>query len=137
MPGLLFFMLSESVISVHMQCTFFMIALACLCLPSWDFLILTQCNVMDILCNNKDAVYYYHTTLWTAYIQVCFCLNMFQIGCTRYDYSLHTQPDTYGHGQLPHNIWLYWSMLIYTYVHACNQNGGGSTNSYHYTIFGI
>ena len=36
-----------------------------------------QCNVIDLLCNNIDAVYYY-TSLLTTYIQVCFCLNVFQ-----------------------------------------------------------
>ena len=33
------------------------------------------CDV-DLLSINRDAVYYY-TTLLTAHIQVCFCLNIF------------------------------------------------------------
>ena len=73
------FMLSECAISVCIVCTCFIIAFICLCLPSWDFLLLTPCNVMGLLFNNKDAAYY-QITLLPGYIQVCFCLNVFWTG---------------------------------------------------------
>ena len=80
------------------------------------FFVNTHYNVIGLLCNNKDAVAC--TTLLTACIQVCFCLNMFWT-CTAYDYSLYIQ--------LAHlwawlftlaYIWPYWSALLYTHVHS-------------------
>ena len=45
-------------------------------MSSWHSLLLTPCNVIGLLCSKKAATYYY-TTLLAAYIQVCFCLNLF------------------------------------------------------------
>ena len=72
-------------------------------------------NVIGLLGNNKDAVYYY-TTLLTAFIPVCFCLNMFQTNCTTYDYSLYTQPACLW-------VWLitssYMILLAKATIHIC------------------
>ena len=67
------FMLSESVISVHMPYTSYTIVcfFVHLHLPNWDIKLLTPCNVSGLLCNNNDAVHYYMTLLY-AYVQECF-----------------------------------------------------------------
>ena len=46
-----------------------------------------RCNVIGLLCNNKDAVYYY-TSFLTIYIHDCFCMNMFETNCTTYDLQI-------------------------------------------------
>ena len=60
-------------ICIHI-CIYIHILHACLCMYAYRY-----CNVTGLLCNNKDAVYYY-TALLTAYLQLCFCLNVFWTG---------------------------------------------------------
>ena len=116
------FMPSESVVLVCMLYNYYIIAFVFLCLPSWDFLILTPFNLIGLLWNDKDAVYYYNC-LYTSLL----CLNIFQTGwyyiLLQFIYTLAC-------------LWawiitlLYMTfllMLLYTYVYACNYMLVGNT----------
>ena len=65
------FMLSEYAITVCMLSACYMVDFVCLHLCSLNLYLPKSCNVIGLLCNNKDAVYYY-TTLLTAYIEGSF-----------------------------------------------------------------
>ena len=58
-------------LSICMLCTCSMVVYVCLYLLTWDFLLLTPCNVIGLLYNNKEAIYFY-ATLLTAYIKSAF-----------------------------------------------------------------
>ena len=114
-------MLFKSAISVY-------ILYNCLILAAYvflaDILLLTPCDVIGLLCNNKDVVAY--TTLLTAQLQVCFCMNMLKTNYATYDYDLYTQLAGLWVWLISIIIMILLVFVIYIHMYILDINGGNT-----------
>ena len=86
-------------------CTIVCLFLDCLCLPSWDFLLLTLCN--GLRCNNTDIAEYDH--LLYAYFQVSLWYKSATLCTVLHLYAVWT---CLGHASNNCCNWPYWSVSL-------------------------